>query len=536
MTTPPVSLSAAAWWETGVIYQVYPRSFQDSDGDGTGDLEGVRRRLDHLETLGVDAVWLSPVFRSPMADFGYDIADYRDVDPIFGTLADLDRLIDDLHARRMRLVLDFVPNHTSDRHPWFLESRSSRDSPKRDWYIWRDPAPDGGPPNGLRAEFGGSAWTLDERTGQYWFHTFLPEQPELDWRNPAVRAAMLDILRFWFDRGIDGFRIDVLWLLAKDDAPWSDGSFQPIPDPPSIGRRNSDRAIEHGDGPAIDDRLHDLRSVADEYGDRVLIGEVYLPPARLVRYYGTEARGGIHLPFNFRLVTEAWEARALDRDIEAYEAALPPGAWPNWVLGNHDQSRIASRVGAGQARVAAMLLLTLRGTPTIYQGDEIGMTDVEIPPERYVDPQWRDRRGRDPERTPMRWDGSPNAGFTTGDPWLPVGADERSVNVATERDDPHSMLNLHRRLIALRRAEPALAVGGYERVPAEDSVLAYRRTLGDRSLLVALNLAGTPAELRLASKPVRVLLSTGLDRDGESVTGSLTLRADEGLVLEPGRG
>ena len=351
--------SDAPWWQRGVVYQVYPRSFADSDGDGIGDLPGITGRLDHLAALGVDAIWLSPIFRSPMRDFGYDVADYRDVDPVFGTLEDADRLIAAAHRRGIRVVLDFVPNHTSSDHEWFLDARSSRDAAHRDWYVWRDPAPDGGPPNDLLAQFGGPAWTLDEGTGQYWYHSFLPEQPDLDWRNPAVRAAMHDNLRFWFDRGVDGFRIDVLWMIAKDDAPWRDGPVAAAATGFGGDPRN---ALEHGDGPAMDERLRELRDVADEYPDRVLIGEVYMEPRRMVRYYGPGGRGA-HLPFNTALVTLPWEAGAIRAAVEAYEAALPDGAWPNWVLGNHDQSRVATRLGAAQARVAAMLLLTLRGTP-----------------------------------------------------------------------------------------------------------------------------------------------------------------------------
>jgi alpha-glucosidase len=526
---------ARPWWEPGVIYQVYPRSFQDANGDGTGDLEGIRLRLDHLEWLGVDAIWLSPIFRSPMADFGYDVADYCDVDPLFGSMADLDRLVADAHSRNIRVLLDFVPNHTSDRHAWFVEARSSRDNPRRDWYIWRDPAPSGGPPNNLRSQFGGSAWTLDEPTGQYWFHTFLAEQPELDWRNPAVRAAMLDVLRFWFGRGIDGFRIDVLWLIAKDDAPWSDRLFRPLADPPEIGRLDSDMAIEHGDGPDMDARLRELRAVAEESGGRLLVGEIYLPPSRLARYYGSDGQG-VQLPFNFGLVTEPWDARGIEAGVAAYEAALPPGGWPNWVVGNHDQSRVASRVGRAQARVAAMLVLTLRGTPTLYQGDEIGMTDVDIPEDRLRDPARRrgDGHGRDPERTPMQWDGSANAGFTTGEPWLPLAPDADTVNVETQRADPRSILTLHRRLIQLRRAQPVLAVGDYEPVAASGDLLAYRRRLGAAVRLVALNLGPAPASLALpGNERYRVALSTGLDREGEPVSGDVRLAGDEGLVLEP---
>ena len=372
---------AGVWWQRGVIYQIYPRSFQDSDGDGIGDLNGIAARLDHLVALGVDAIWISPFYPSPMADFGYDVADHCDVDPIFGTLDDFDRLLDAAHARGLKLILDFVPNHTSDRHPWFIESRRSRDGPRRDWYVWRDPAPDpgpdsapgGGPPNNWLSEFGGPAWTLDRATGQYWYHAYLPEQPDLNWRNPGVRAAMLDVLRFWFRRGVDGFRVDAIHHLFKDEALRDN---PPNPDY-RTGMSPRRRLIRQHttDLPEVQGAVREMRALVSSYGDRVLIGEAWLPFDRLIAYYG-ESLDCFHLPFNFHLIGARWEAGALRRVIAEYEALLPAGAWPNWVLGNHDRSRLASRVGAAQARVAAVLLCTLRGTPTLYYGDELGMADV----------------------------------------------------------------------------------------------------------------------------------------------------------------
>jgi alpha-glucosidase len=504
-----------------VVYQVYPRSFADSNGDGVGDLPGIESRLDHLATLGVDAVWLSPVFRSPMRDFGYDVSDYRDIDPVFGSLADADRLIAAAHARGIRVVLDFVPNHTSSDHPWFLDARSSRDAEHRDWYIWRDPGPDGGPPNDLFSQFGGSAWTLDEATGQYWYHSFLAEQPELDWRNPAVPAAMLDNLRFWFDRGVDGFRIDVLWMIAKDDWPWRDG---PVADAPSGFGGDPRHALEHGDGPDMDDRLRELRDVADAYPDRVLIGETYMEPQRLARYYGRDGLG-VHLPFYTALITVPWASGPIRAAVEAYEAALPGDAWPNWVLGNHDNRRVATRLGRAQARVAAMLLLTLRGTPTLYYGDELGMLDVAVPADRVVDVD-----GRDPERSPMPWTTGPGAGFTTGEPWLPMTDDAGTYSVEAQAADPRSMLALHRRLLALRRAEPALNLGPWQAVDAPDGVLAYDRWDDATRFRVLLNLGSGDVRVAVDGR-WRLEVSTALDRDEEVITGSVALRGAEGLVL-----
>jgi len=504
------------WWQRGVIYQVYPRSFADSNGDGIGDLPGIVDRLDYLEWLGVDAIWLSPIFRSPMADFGYDVADYRDIAPIFGTLADLDRLVDAAHGRGIRVILDFVPNHTSDQHPWFTASRSSRDDPHRHWYLWADPRPDGSPPNGWTSMFGGSAWTWDEPTAQFYYHGFLPQQPDLDWRNPAVQAAMLDVLRFWLDRGIDGFRIDVLWLLLKDETWRQDPANQ------WAGR---------ADLPGIQELVARMRATTDAYDGRILIGEIYLPVERLVAYYGTPDRPGVHLPYNFGLIHVPWDAGRIRDAIAGYEAALPGHAWPNWVLGNHDQSRVATRVGAAQARVAAMLLLTLRGTPTVYQGDEIGMVDVPVPPARRADPA---EPSRDPERSPMRWSPVPNGGFTTGEPWLPMAASDPGRSVEEQRDDPGSMLTLHRRLLALRRAEPALAIGGFELLPSPDGVVAYRRTSASRSLDVALNLRARPVQVALPGPPGRRLLaSTVPGRADEPIEGRLRVEADEGVVTGP---
>jgi alpha-glucosidase len=523
------------WWQRGVFYQIYPRSFRDRSGDGIGDLPGITERLDHLVELGVDALWISPCFPSPMADFGYDVSDYCNIDPRFGTLADFDALVLAAHRRGLRVVLDFVPNHTSHLHPWFLESRSSRAHPKRDWYLWRDPAPDGGPPNNWISDFGGSSWEWDEATGQYYHHAFLKEQPDLNWRHPAVQREMYGVLDFWFRRGVDGFRIDVLWHLVK-----AEGFPDNPPNPdwnPSLGEMHRVLQRHSTDQPEVHAIASEMRRIADAYGERVLIGEVYLPLERLMHYYGREAPGA-HLPFNFQLVEAPWNARGIAKLIADYEAALPDGAWPNWVLGNHDRPRIAARVGEAQARVAAMLLLTLRGTPTLYYGDELGIGRVEIAPSDVQDP--RELRepglglGRDPVRTPMPWDASDQAGFTTGTPWLPLNADARERNVERQSRDPGSLLALHRRLLALRRAHPALAIGTIELLGGvEDDVLAYVRREGSERLLVALNLGSRARTLVLPDgvQRLRILAST-LSTTVVTTGGErLALRPDEGLVL-----
>jgi alpha-glucosidase len=529
-----MSESGELWWRNGIFYQVYPRSFQDSDADGVGDLAGVVGRLPYLKSLGVDAVWLSPIFPSPMADFGYDISDYSGVDPLFGTMADFDRLIGAAHESGLKLILDLVPNHTSDQHPWFVESRRSRDNPKRDWYLWRDPAPDGGPPNNWLSEFGGSGWQYDAVTGQYYYHAFLAQQPDLNWRNPEVRNAIYDAMRFWLRKGVDGFRVDVIWHLIKD------AGFRDNPPNPGFreGRPPHEKILPRysTDQPEVHEVIAEMRRVIDEFDARVLIGEIYLPLERLVTYYGKDL-GGAHLPFNFALLSAPWNARAIEKIIGDYEAALPAGAWPNWVLGNHDRPRVASRVGQDQARAAAMLLLTLRGTPTLYYGDEIGMHQVAIAPDQVRDPFEKNVPGigvgRDGCRTPMQWDASPNAGFSTVPPWLPVAEDFQSDNVVNLDAEAGSILSLYKALIDLRKTLPQLASGDYVPLAAQGDLLLYRRQSEGKTVTIALNLGGEPVSLAsdVLDRGGEILLSSLLDRHGEKVEGSLDLRGNEGVII-----
>ncbi|MGJ4993125.1 alpha-amylase family glycosyl hydrolase [Bradyrhizobium sp. HKCCYLS3077] len=522
------------WWREGIFYQIYPRSFQDSDGDGVGDLTGIIHRLPYLMTLGVDAIWLSPIFTSPMADFGYDIADYTGIDPLFGTMEDFDALVKAAHEGGLKLILDLVPNHTSDQHPWFLQARQSRDDPHRDWYIWRDPAPGGGPPNNWLSEFGGSAWQFDKETGQYYYHAFLAQQPDLNWRNPAVRAAIYNVMRFWLRKGVDGFRVDVIWHLIKDAA------FRDNPANPDYhgGRPPHEQIISRysADQPEVHEVVAEMRAVVDEFEDRVLIGEIYLPLERLMTYYGKDL-GGAHLPFNFALLSAPWHAREIEAIIAGYEAALPAGAWPNWVLGNHDRPRVASRVGPEQARVAAMLLLTLRGTPTLYYGDEIGMHQVPIAPEQVRDPFERNVPGigvgRDGCRTPMQWSALPGAGFTNASPWLPVADDFTHENVVNLTADRRSILNLYRALIRLRKTHRVLVTGSYRPIAAQGDLLLYRREGDGEVLTIALNLGDEPVSIATEGNGLAgaILLSTWLDRDGERIDGTLDLRGNEGVVI-----
>ncbi len=496
------------WWRDGVVYQIYPRSFMDSNGDGVGDLEGIRQRLDHLVWLGVDAIWISPCFPSPMKDFGYDVADYCDIEPLFGDLGDFDRLLADAHARDLRILLDWVPNHTSDQHPWFLASRSSRDDPKRDFYVWRDPAPGGGPPNNWKAVFGGDAWELDEATGQYYLHSFLPEQPDLDWRNPEVVRAMHATLRFWLDRGVDGFRMDVIHKIAKDPE-LRDNPLVPGGEGRGYGSQEHVNDENHDDVHAL---LRGIRGVFDEYDERMAVGEVYiLDPRKVSRFYGDGDE--LHQAFNFKLTHARWDAAEFEREVLFFDELVPEVGWPNLVLGSHDAPRHASRYdhpehGDGRARVAAMLLLTGRGTPFLYYGEEIGMRNVEIPEDRLQDPlAWtlHPKVSRDPERTPMQWEDAPKAGFSTGDPWLPIG-DTAAHNVTAQRDEPSSLMNLYRELLALRRESGALRRGSLRALPSPDGVFAFERTHEGQRAAVALNFSDAPVEVSLGQgAPGRVL-------------------------------
>ncbi len=495
--------AAQPWWQRGAVLQIYPRSFADSDGDGIGDLPGITARLDDVRDLGVEALWLSPFYRSPMADFGYDVSDHTDVDPLFGTLADFDELVAEAHRRDLRVIVDWVPNHTSDRHPWF------RDPSRRDWYVWRDE-----PPNRWRTQFtrDAPAWTRDPERGAFYLHSFLPQQPDLDWDRPEVRAAMHDVLRFWLRRGVDGFRIDVVYRIAKD---------------PALGENEPGRRHDQ-DWPTIRERLRGIRAVLDEFGDRMAVGELYLPTQRDLAAYVTSG-DELHMAHNFFLIAAPWDAAAYRAVIAEWQELLEPDAWPAWCLGNHDHPRLASRLGAARARVAAMLLVTLRGTPFLYQGDELGLRDVPVAPEAVVDVD-----GRDPERAPIPWLApslaGPGAGFTTGTPWLPITPDAERLNAATQAADPASMLSLYRALLGLRRTEAALRSGAQRWLHAGPDVLAYERGEG---LVVALNFASAPRPARLAPGAAEVVLSTDPARSPATAVdlGGLTLGPDEGVVL-----
>ena len=518
------------WWLDGVIYQVYPRSFADSNGDGIGDLRGIVRRLDHLAWLGVDALWLSPITVSPNADWGYDVADYCDVDPSFGTLADLDELVAEAGRRNIRIVLDIVPNHTSDRHPWFEDSRSSRDSVHRDWYVWADGDPPGQPeakaPNNWTSEFGGPAWSFDERTGQWFLHHFVPEQPDLNWWSEGVVDEFDRILRFWFDRGVAGFRIDVAHMIVKDK--------HLRDNPPGDWWADTDMERFDADRPELHDVLRHWRTIAEEYDPpRLLLGETYLSGVnRLARFYG---RGDeLQLAFNFPFFRAPFQAEVLRERVDDIERGLAAGAWPVWTASNHDHSRFPTRWCENdpkRIRLALLLLLTLRGTPVLYYGDEIGLADTPITRAQLRDPvglrYWPSGRGRDVARTPMLWEPGPGGGFGDPDvePWLPLG-DADANNVADQRHDPASTLSFCRQLLALRRDREDLRSGVYAALDSPDGVWAFHR--GERTLVV-LNMSAAGALVDVA--PATVLIGTSR-LAGEALRGpSLRLAPWEGVVL-----
>jgi glycosidase len=534
------------WWKNATIYQIYPRSFRDTTGNGIGDLPGIIEKVDYLaDTLGIDAVWISPFYRSPMKDFGYDVADYCEIDPLFGEMDDFDQLLQELHQHSIKLIIDWVPNHTSDQHSWFIESSSSPTNPKRDWYIWEDPKPDGSPPNNWLSVFGGSAWELDPASGQYYLHSFLKEQPDLNWRNPQVQQAMYDVLRFWLDKGVDGFRIDVAHFIMKDPQ-LRDNPPNPQKEPSihrSLGEYDSQIHLYDKGHPDAHQIYQQVRSLLDQYsdaGERVSIGEIHIFDwQEWVSYYGKDL-DEFHLPYNFTLLGVEWKADKIREKIDQLESVLPQGAWPSYVLGNHDEKRLASRIGIENTPLAAMLLLTLRGTPTLYYGDEIGMINTEISPDQALDPAGLNQvgydQGRDGCRTPMQWSSETLAGFSPPDskePWLPLAGNYPTVNVEAQLQAKDSLLQLYRELLKIRREHPVLQDGGYR--PVEDQpagCYCYLRENQGENLLICLNFNNEDVSLPAAYiQKSEILLSTRMDRKG-LVRKDLTLRPLEGCILK----
>ncbi len=531
----PADRSGRTWWRDGVLYQIYPRSYMDTNADGVGDLRGIAERLDHLAWLGVDGIWLDPIMVSPNKDWGYDVANYVDVDGALGTLADADALIEAASARGIRVILDLVPNHTSDQHPWFVDAKSARDSRHRDWYVWADPKPDGSVPNNWTMAFDPRrpAWTFDEASRQYYLNQFLSSQPDLNWWNQEVRDAFDDILRFWFDRGVAGFRIDVAHSIIKDR--------QLRDNPPATKADHwyvqmmGQRSVYNACRPEVHDVLRHWRKLADSYDPpRVLIGETYvLEPEAFTRFYGDGDE--LNLAFNFMLLHSEFEAPQLRDAVERAEGLLPAHAWPVWTGGNHDNHRFPTRWCKNdpvKARAALVMLMGLRGTPFLYYGDEIGMIDTDVPPDRILDPVGvfhGARMGRDDERTPMHWKADPGAGFSDPgvEPWLPYGG-YAAINVADQRHDPDSMLSLTRDLIGLRDALPELRDGSYRTLAGpNDDVWVWQR--GERTV-VACNLSDAPVDIA-AIGPGAIRVSTIRARDTEHLDDVLHLAPFEAAIV-----
>lgn len=519
-----------------ILYQIYPRSFKDSNGDGVGDLNGVTSKLDYLkDTLGINTVWLSPFYKSPMADFGYDVSDYCAVDPIFGTLDDFKRLLQQAHQRNLRVMIDFVLNHTSIEHPWFKESRQDKTNPKRDWYIWRDAKPDGSPPNNWRSSFGGSAWTFDEATRQYYLHSFLAQQPDLNWDNPAVRAAMKAVLKFWLDLGVDGFRLDSPAAISKDPD-LRDNPPNPKYKPGTNDQFSEPLLLEYNEnGPHLFEYLEELAEFIKENHGRHMVLEAYPDDAKSpTRYYDKFYHAVdpvVSAPFNFEMIDKPWQATAYQKTIDSFEHDMHPDYSTVYGFGNHDRSRIATRLGRPAARTLAMLALTLPGVPIIYNGDELAMVNGKISKAQLRDPfaiNTPGFPGRDPERTPLAWNNGKNGGFTTGQPWLPLNQDFATCNVASQLKDENSSLNLYRELLKLRHKSKALAIGTYKSIDTHNcDVYGYERKFENETLTVLLNFSDKPQPVENVSSD-KIVLSTQQAKH----TGKLTLKPHEGVIIK----
>ncbi len=506
-----------------IVYQIYPRSFFDTTGNGIGDLRGIIDKLDYLndgtkESLGINVIWLSPIYASPMKDFGYDVSDYYDIDSVFGDLATFDELLAKAHRRGIKLILDFIPNHTSSRHPWFIESSSSLNNPKRDWYVWQSPKPDGSPPNNWLSRFGGSAWTLDKKTKQYYLHTFLPSQPDLNWRNKEVQQAMLKVMKFWLDRGVDGFRIDAFYHIFEAK------SFKDNPPNPDYisGRDDPYHAFLHvydRGRPETLKLLNTFCRLIEKYKNKLLVSELFFESdiKELKKFYKNCGQN-IHIPLNFNFLRLPWQAEAYRKFIDNFEKILTKEYLPNYVLGNHDRSRVMTRLGEKKALLAIMLQLTLRGIPFIYYGEEIGMKDAKIPANKRLDPFGKRvlglNLGRDPQRTPMQWNAEKYAGFSKSKPWLPVASNYKKINVAQETKDPSSVLNFYRRLIHFRKNSEAILIGDYYSLDIkEKEVFAYMRTKSKERILCLLNFSSKNKILSLKNfSRAEIICSTYMDK------------------------
>lgn len=495
------------WWRGCVIYQIYPRSFQDSNGDGVGDLPGITARLEHFTGLGVDAIWLSPIFRSPMKDMGYDVSDYTDVDPLFGTLADFDALVERAHGLGVKVIIDQVLNHTSDQHPWFRESRMSRDNPKSDWYVWVDPQPDGAPPNNWISYFGGAAWAWESRRRQYYLHNFLSDQPDLNFHNPAVRAAVLETMRFWLERGVDGFRLDTVNFYFHDQELRSNPPRVREDPRPAVNPVEMQNELYSKNRPENIGFLRDMRALVDRYDERTLIGEVGETGDRAIEVMSEYTRGDdrLHMAYSFEMLSGAYTRRHFRNGVETFFRGAPDG-WPCWSLSNHDVPRHVTRWGGSArdadalARQCAALLLSLRGSACLYQGEELGLPEAELEFEELTDPPgirfWPEYTGRDGARTPMPWDSEADAaGFSEVAPWLPIKAAHAARSVNAQENDPAAPLAFYRTMLAYRRGRPALREGMSPFFETAEPVLAYLREADGDAVAAVFNLSPEPREV-----------------------------------------
>jgi alpha-glucosidase len=530
------------WWKHGVIYQIYPRSFYDTSGDGIGDIPGIHAKLDYLQDLGIDGIWLSPINRSPMYDFGYDISDYRAIDPIFGSNEKFEKFIREARKRNIHILMDLVMNHSSHLHPWFLDARSSRSNPKRDWYIWHD-GRKGKYPNNWYASFGGRAWEWDQLTGQYYLHTFLKEQPDLNWRNPQLKQAMFGEIRYWLDRGVDGFRLDVVnWFIKDDKFRNNPFGIGPYPRPYDLQKHIYDR-----NRPEVHHLLNEFRELLDSYSQRMSVGEVFVEKpgnVQLAAEYLGNGDDELHLSFDFTMLYSRWGAKQYKKTVDTWMSLIPEKGWPCHVLGNHDQPRTMSRLGGDaeaerRSRVLAALLLTLKGTPFMYYGDEIGMKNGKIKRGQLMDPvgkkYWPLHPGRDPERTPMQWDSTAFAGFSQKEPWLPVNPDYKRVNVKAQQNDRGSLLSWYRDLLHLRKNSMVLSMGSWKPVdnPGRD-IYAYYRWYDGKTNLVILNFANKSRRAMIRNEepaPWKVLLSTHRGK-GEVIAEMPLLAPYEATIME----
>ncbi len=525
------------WWKHGVFYHIYTQSFYDSNGDGIGDLQGIIQKLDYLESLGIDAIWLSPIYSSPMHDSGYDVSDYRSIDRVFGSMSDFKQLIFECHTRGIRLILDMIMNHTSVDHPWFRQSRSDKTNPKRDWYIWKD-GKKGSPPNNWKSAFGGSAWQYDELTGQYYLHSFLKEQPDLNWRSKSLRKKFFEEIKYWLDMGVDGFRLDAINMIGKDK------HFRDNPGP--LGWFNLGENLLNRNAPRSHKIVRKLRKLMNSYDDKIIVGEIFAPPPgspKIAASYLGNGENQLHMAFDFSLIFQRWSATHYYKAIENWYRQIPKKGWPSFVFSNHDLFRSKNRLGVGKnkedkARLMAVLLLTLRGTPFIYYGEELGMENAKISKDEIVDPlgkkYWPLFAGRDMARTPMQWTNDRYAGFSSFEPWLPVHKNFETINIQNLENEQGSILNLYKKLIQLRRDYPSLSMGEWKpKIKGENGLISYYRIYKNRKIQVILNFTGNKKTYKNGKEVFwKVLLSTQRRQTNDVDFNHFELLPYEGIILK----